>query len=331
MNLFNKRKKNTFCNNCGKWGHGYRNCHEPITSIGVINIWFDNSGATEIIKKEIEYIKNKFIDEGNTENGNKKIFGKGLPFEDLRDIKIFCKYKDRIKFLMIRRKHTLGYLEFMRGRYRTDNCDAIISLFQQMTKEEIKKIGEEEFDTLWGELWKNNAYNHENEKASSKSKFDKLKNGNEMLELDYYVKNVTPLWKTPEWGFPKGRRNNMESNFDAGVREFEEETGIESNSYTMLEDYFPLEEEFDGTNGIRYKHIYYLAINNNNENLKIEEKNIHQFGEIGDIGWFNLNEAYDIIRPYHVPRKNLLTKLFLFMSNNTVKHIKEKNHSSNIT
>ena len=35
---FNKKSK-LYCNNCGKYGHIYKNCKDPITSIGIINLY----------------------------------------------------------------------------------------------------------------------------------------------------------------------------------------------------------------------------------------------------------------------------------------------------
>ena len=42
------------------------------------------------------------------------------------------------KFLMIRRKKTLGYIEFIRGRYDTENVESYTTLFEQMVISEIK-------------------------------------------------------------------------------------------------------------------------------------------------------------------------------------------------
>ena len=73
---------------------------------------------------------------------------------------------------MIRRKNTLGYLEFIRGRYSVDDINHIISLFNQMTIEEVKDIENNNFDFLWTKLWNNknikNSKYHilENEKST---------------------------------------------------------------------------------------------------------------------------------------------------------------------
>ena len=38
MNEFKNYKKKLFCCNCGKFGHKYSKCNEPITSLGIIAI-----------------------------------------------------------------------------------------------------------------------------------------------------------------------------------------------------------------------------------------------------------------------------------------------------
>ena len=35
-------RKNFYCSNCGKYGHNMKKCEEPITSLGIISIKFDN-------------------------------------------------------------------------------------------------------------------------------------------------------------------------------------------------------------------------------------------------------------------------------------------------
>ena len=46
---------------------------------------------------------------------------------------------------------------------------------------------------------------------------------------------ASTTWDTPEWGFPKGRRNYQENDLTCGLREFEEETGYDKdNRYLLL-------------------------------------------------------------------------------------------------
>jgi 8-oxo-dGTP pyrophosphatase MutT (NUDIX family) len=63
------------------------------------------------------------------------------------------------QYLMIRRRNTLGYIDFLRGKYSLFNYKYIKSLIKQMTNYEINQIKTHTFDELWYELWKDNDNN----------------------------------------------------------------------------------------------------------------------------------------------------------------------------
>ena len=81
-----------------------------------------------------------------------------------------------IKFLMIRRKHSLSYIEFIRGKYDVNNMDSIISLFKKMSPEEIDTISKNDFEYLWFDLWKKTSKSKlfQKEFKQSKEQFEKL-------------------------------------------------------------------------------------------------------------------------------------------------------------
>ena len=54
---------------------------------------------------------------------------------------------------MIRRKDTLGYIDFMRGKYSIHNTKYILNMFKQMTRVEKARLLVKSFDELWHELW----------------------------------------------------------------------------------------------------------------------------------------------------------------------------------
>lgn len=308
-----KIKKNLiYCNNCGRNNHEFRDCHDPITSYGIIMIQLDNY---------LSNIRNYLLNnsENKIELTNTDIIN------SLKDIEMYSEYSNSIKFLMIQRKYTLGYIEFIRGRYQLDNVNGIIFLFQQMTQDEIDNIAKGDFDKLWYTFWdftQLNSINLINEYEKAKEKYLILKNEKNELNLNFFVKNVIPAWKHAEWGFPKGRRNKMEDNITCAIREFKEETDFKENEFIILNNIIPIIEDFTGTNGIKYRHIYYIAINNKEiENVKINSNNTHQRSEIGDIKFFNYQEAIKIIRPYHIAKKNILTIVYMYLLNNIIKYI----------
>ena len=70
----------------------------------------------------------------------------------------------------------------------------------------------------------------------------------------------TTHYEKPALEFSKGRRDKSsgETHFACAQREFEEETGLSKEQYTVL-NVAPLREEFIGINGCRYVYVYYLA------------------------------------------------------------------------
>ncbi len=187
-----------------------------------------------------------------------------------------------------------------------------------MTEKEIEKISKTDFDTLWEDFWsdpeKKNKFS--DIYSNAKMNFDLLKNSDcsQYLNLDFYVKNIIPTWNNPEWGFPKGRKNTAENDLDCAVREFEEETGFCKDEYIILNNIEPIIEDLIGTNGKKYRHIYYLALTYKNIDPKLENSNLN-YEEIGDIGLYSYEESLHLFRSYHIERKKILTVVFIYILN----------------
>ena len=45
----------------------------------------------------------------------------------------FRMYENKFQYLMIKRKHSLGFVEFMRGKYPVNNYEYLINIFNEMT------------------------------------------------------------------------------------------------------------------------------------------------------------------------------------------------------
>ena len=138
--------------------------------------------------------------------------------------------------------------------------------------------------------------------------------------LDILSNNSVINYADPEWGFPKGRRNNKEKNIDCAKREFEEETNFCCQDYFIL-NMSPLEETYLSTNSSKYKHIYYISQSIDKKNLEIDTNNHHMNTEIGDIGWFNIDESISKIRDYNIDKKSKLLYLHK-MVRNTLENFK---------
>lgn len=98
--------------------------------------------------------------------------------------------------LMIRRKDSLGYVEFVRGKYSLMNPNYIINILNEMTISEREKLKTMTFDQLWNDLWNGNIGNqYRSEEKISREKYETLKIGinNDCNSLNSYNQTHTKL------------------------------------------------------------------------------------------------------------------------------------------
>lgn len=272
-----------YCNNCGNYGHLYKNCRHPILSYGII------------------------------------LYHK-------------CKETNEIKIVMIERKDSLSYIEFLRGKYSSIyNLDYLKLLFSRMSSTEIERICNNDFDTLWNDLWIHTEtinYRIKKEYIKSKNSFNNIKKGykikDKLINFEYMSNLVENKYTLNEWEIPKGRRNELETNKECAIREFKEETNINESYFNIINNMIPIIEEYQGINKVRYKHIYYIGEANEEYDLKIDMKNKDQYTEIKDIKWLNEVEAYEKIRDYDVKKKKIIKDFFDFIKNHNVHVTLEK-------
>jgi 8-oxo-dGTP pyrophosphatase MutT (NUDIX family) len=265
------------------------------------------------------------------------------PFYDSETNSIYPKY------LMVQRKDSLCYVEFIRGKYSLNNKEYIMKLFTNMTILERNKIMASTFEELWNAMWcrgssnteEHNTKNFNKECKEATEKFNILKQGYNIktndgvlqhVDLAWIINNTTPLYEETEWGFPKGRRNINEEDMTCALREFREETGMFLKNIRVNKDIKPLEEVFTGSNNIRYKHVYYVAryyqynhkhagslmrtststsdMSDLSELKKLyDPDNYIQNKEVKDVQWFTYQEAQERIRLCNIERKELFKRL----------------------
>lgn len=165
---------------------------------------------------------------------------------------VFRKQSNKLQYLLIRRKHSLGFVEFMRGKYPLHNYNYLVNVFNEMSIQEKSLISVSTFDHLWSYLWGDQIETHyRGEEKISRDKFDTLKEGIETNKTEYNLEKIIKAshesWEETEWGFPKGRRNFQEKDLVCALREFEEETGYIRSNITLLQNIIPYEEIFTGS------------------------------------------------------------------------------------
>jgi 8-oxo-dGTP pyrophosphatase MutT (NUDIX family) len=279
------------CTNCGENGHHFRICSKPIYSYGIM----------------------AFRNKNNKWNQTEEILeGKNV-------ISI-----DDIEILMIQRKDSIGFIELIRAKYKTTDIEYIKEQVSGTTREERIKLLTKSFQDLWIELWGKTTFEtkqYKQEYDQAKYKFEQLKEGTEIegefIKLETLIENIPVKWETPEWGFPKGRRNPQEKDIDCAVREFCEETGLDERDFSIFKNLEPIQEIFYGNNNIHYCHTYFFAWINSSVQVKFNKENELMAKEIGDIQWFPINSAIEHIRTTNINKREILLKSISIIQNLT--------------
>ena len=220
----------------------------------------------------------------------------------------FRKYNEKREFLMICRKNSLGFVDFMRGKYKLYNPLHLANLINEMTNREKSELLEHDFQTLWTNLWGEYVgVQYRGEENTSKEKFKKIRDGIELkngrvYNLQSLIEDSTTKWETPEWGFPKGRRNYQENDLSCALREWEEETGYSRQHLDIIHNLIPFEEIFTGSNFKSYKHKYFLG----EIHPSVNAYSAFQQSEVSAVRWLSLEDCLRFIRPYNLEKKQLI-------------------------
>ena len=84
-----------------------------------------------------------------------------------------------LKYLMIQRKDSMAFMEFIRGKYEINNIEYIKQLLNNMALSERNKILNNKFDDIWNYLWQQTDINKNNKEfINSKIKFTLLNDNN---------------------------------------------------------------------------------------------------------------------------------------------------------
>ena len=216
-----------------------------------------------------------------------------------------------IEYLMIRRRDTLGFIDFMRGKYSIYNKEYILNMIVQMTDSEKTRLLSHSFNEIWSELWGNETMmeQYRVEEESSREKLAALRWGvvlkDDFYTLDSLIQSTRnqPSWEFAEWGFPKGRRNYQEKDYECAVREFCEETGYAESVLVPIQNILPFEEIFTGSNYKSYKHKYYLTYMSYADSMK---ECAVQSCEVSCAEWKPFEDCLSSIRYYNLEKKRVL-------------------------
>lgn len=252
------------------------------------------------------------------------------------------------QILMVCRKDSIGFCEFLKGKYKNEY--ELKKLFSLMTKYELEIIISSSFEDLWDILWNTSIIDIINTTNLTTTKPNTIHNNTNNYIMNY--KNKFDLWRdiwhpicinlldkrqyylTAEWGFPKGKKERGETGIQTALRELYEETNISKNMVEIIDEKPLVEIRKDGH--LKFISHYYLATvkndidnneydnDNDNGNGKMEIKDegkgekkrvwdnfvmVPQKNEISEIRFIDIKDAAKLIRPYFVERINILNRL----------------------
>ena len=290
-----QNKQTALCSNCGGTGHTFRYCIEPVSSYGVLVFrWLSRNDTWPQLPT--------FCKNTSDSIGTNSL----IP-----------------QVLMIQRKDSLGFMDIMRGKYKVHEPDYIKKQLRGMTESERHKLETMDFEEIWHQLWGSDtesSQRYAHDRIISRQKLAELRAGVELPDGEKYtlsdlLRQEPVIYKTPEWGFPKGRRDPFESDIHCAFRELEEETSIKEAELLKVVNVSPLIEQFFGSNNIHYRHSYYIAQYIGKREVTFDIVNQEMTREIGNLAWKTLDEAIVLLRPENIEKRQVLLQLSTLLKN----------------
>ncbi len=220
----------------------------------------------------------------------------------------FNTVKNEIEILLVRKRYTYHFAEFVMGNYVISDDSKILHLINRMNIEEKIDLLSLDFDKIWYRFCLIDPTTYTNTEVCRsyfdqkfylrcKRKFDEtfLRRMPEYNRMKKLLNNSDS--RDTIWELPKGKRsNNHETELNCAIREFYEETRISANQYTILHNLGVFTTSHQSSKNT-YISKYYVAvmnmsfeINHKYTNPKMNYENRQQLAEISDVKWMTLSE-----------------------------------------
>ena len=223
-------------------------------------------------------------------------------------IVLYTYEKDKyLKYLVCQRRDSISYIQYLQDLIEEKNILKYINL---MSKEEKQRCLEYYYKNDSHSIWKDLWINHKSKiYTNDYNRCTKMFQKNMEKYLEYFKDNSTGQNEN-QWFFPKGRIHKNENQIDCAIREFEEETNIDSENIYVNKN-ITFEEYYIGSNNLIYKTVYYIAY------IPYIPKKIYKYypsnirtkfisSEIYDMEWLEFNDA---IQKLDESKKDVLTKI----------------------
>lgn len=174
--------------------------------------------------------------------------------------------KEDILFIVAKRRYTYAYVEFLFRKNKREHQN----LIEDMTLKEIAQLITYKFERLWEDFHL--------ESFTSDSSFRKYAHELFLENIKRYRPQLLRAIEVPRgkenkkviWEFPKGKRNSGETGLECALREFKEETGIDTKDFVHIEDTFL--ENYVGDDDRTYSTILYPMFVKDYKDLRIHRK-----------------------------------------------------------
>ena len=198
-----------------------------------------------------------------------------------------CRFNGtRPEILLICKRNTYAYIQFVQGKYDATRDESIIHLMNGMTVDEKHDLNSLRFEQIWYRIWLDkrsvmSSYHPARFKFETTFKSD---GGLRMKNLLARSLTGHRLWE-----IPKGKRDDRsEPEICTAVREFQEETGVKKHQYRVHID-ARRTYEYDAE-GATYVNVYFPAFLTTDDIPRPQFGRRHQVDEICDIRWMNIDE-----------------------------------------
>ena len=253
-----------------------------------------------------------------------------------------CKYIDNVlHVLMIKKKYTYSFFEFVFGKYPKFDRSKLEALFDTMTYREKTDILEMDFDKLWCRIVLNVPDDPNSigkirvklKRPAGKKRFDlAFHDGIIESEIASEYFGREKEWQTymakkqrfreftddggkrlkelinhsksadPIWEIPKGRPDGDEKALDAAIREFTEETLGTINNYKIIFDISPIKINYVHSNCL-YKNDYYIALADPNWIPQFQYNCYEHNREVEELRWIPPDELKYLNRGQHTYKR----------------------------
>lgn len=169
-----------------------------------------------------------------------------------------CKNEDQYEILLVKKRFTYAFCDFIIGHYKKSDARALQRMFNEMAMHEKHELMTLDFNRIWYHMHHEipeNGFSFQTF-ARGRNKYNALTSdgGKYLAKLINGSTNVTAIWE-----IPKGRAEFNELPLDAAMRELHEETSISPSEYTLAWNVKPLTYSYEDQ-GVKYIFTYYTAI-----------------------------------------------------------------------